>query len=51
MTEDSKGDYSYKEVSEVSDMTEESYPEGLNETGKDGAKDIENYERLMEKTK
>ena len=32
-------------------MTEESYPDGLIETGKDNAKDLENYERLMEKTK
>ncbi len=29
MTEDSKGNFSYKEVSEISDVTEESYPEGL----------------------
>ncbi len=45
MTEDSKGNYSYKEVSDISDLTEESYPEGV-----DGlrAKDLENYERLME---
>jgi hypothetical protein len=29
LTEDSKGNFSYKEVSEISDVTEESYPEGL----------------------
>jgi hypothetical protein len=29
LTEDSKGGFSYKEVSEVSSVTEESYPEGL----------------------
>ena len=50
LTEDSKGDFSYKEVSDMSDMTEESYPEGLAQT-KQGAKDLENYERLLEQTK
>lgn len=45
MTEDSKGNFSYKEVSEISDMTEESYPDGMVNAG---AKDLENYERLME---
>lgn len=49
MTEDSKGDFSYKEVSEMSDATEESYPEGLAQL-KEGAKDLENYERLLEHT-
>ena len=49
LTEDSKGDYSYKEVSEISDDTEESYPEGL-ASRKEGAKDLENYERLLEHT-
>jgi hypothetical protein len=29
ITEYSKGDFSYKEVSEMSDATEESYPDGL----------------------
>ena len=29
LTEDSKGEFSYKEVSDISDVTEESYPEGL----------------------
>lgn len=47
LTDDSKGDYSYKEVSDISDVTEESYPEGLSQM-KAGAKDLENYEKLME---
>ena len=29
LSEVSKGDFAYKEVSEISDVTEESYPEGL----------------------
>ena len=29
LSEMSKGDFAYKEVSDVSDVTEESYPEGL----------------------
>ena len=29
LTEDSKGDFSYKEVSDISDITEESYPDGM----------------------
>lgn len=29
LSEMSKGDFTYKEVSDVSDVTEESYPEGL----------------------
>jgi hypothetical protein len=49
ISEESKGEYSYKEVSEISDLTEESYPEGA-EIFKEGAKDLENYERLMEQT-
>lgn len=50
MTEDSKGEFSYKEVSDISEVTEESYPDGLGFL-KEGAKDLENYERLMEQTK
>jgi len=50
LTEDSKGDFSYKEVSDISDVTEESYPEGLSQM-RAGAKDLENYEKLMEQTK
>ena len=50
LTEDSKGELSYKEVSDISEVTEESYPDGL-EFLKEGAKDLENYERLMEQTK
>lgn len=34
----------------MSEVTEESYPEGLSQM-KEGAKDLENYERLMEQTK
>jgi hypothetical protein len=49
ITEDSKGDFSYKEVSDISDVTEESYPEGLSVRA--GAKDLENYEKLMEQTR
>ena len=45
--ESSKGDFAYKEVSEMSDVTEESYPEGL-EMLREGAKDLENYDKLME---
>lgn len=40
----------YKEVSEISDLTEESYPDGV-QMLKDGAKDLENYDKLMEQTK
>jgi len=47
LTEDSKGNFSYKEVSDISDMTVESYPEGIPEF-KEGANDLENYERLLE---
>lgn len=47
LTEDSKGEFSYKEVSEISDLTEESFPDGVNMTNI-GVKDLENYERLME---
>lgn len=46
----SKGDFAYKEVSDVSDVTEESYPEGL-QMLRDGAKDLENIDKLMEQTK
>lgn len=49
MTGESNGDFDYKEVSEISDITEESYPEGLSQRA--GAKDLENYEKLMEQTK
>lgn len=34
----------------MSEVTEESYPEGMSEL-KEGAKDLENFERLMEQTK
>ena len=40
----------YKEVSEISDLTEESFPEGV-QMLRDGAKDLENYDKLMEQTK
>ena len=50
LSDDSKGDFNYKEVSEMSEVTEESYPEGLTML-KEGAKDLENYEKLMEQTK
>ena len=40
----------YKEVSEISDLTEESYPDGV-QMLKDGAKELENYDKLMEQTK
>ena len=33
----------------MSDVTEESYPEG--HEMREGAKDLENYERLMEQTR
>jgi len=46
----SKGDFAYKEVSEMSDLTEESYPDGV-EILREGAKELENYDRLMEQTK
>lgn len=46
----SKGDFAYKEVSDVSDVTEESYPEGL-QMLRDGAKDLENIDKLMDQTK
>lgn len=46
----SRGDFAYKEVSDVSDVTEESYPEGL-QMLRDGAKDLENIDKLMEQTK
>lgn len=44
------GDYNYKEISDMSDVTEDSYPEGL-EMLKGGAKDLENYDKLMEQTR
>ncbi len=47
LTIDSKGEFSYKEISDMSEVTEESYPEGM-AILKEGAKDLENYERLME---
>ena len=50
LSEMSKGDFNYKEVSDVSDVTEESYPEGL-QMLREGAKDLENIDRLMEQTK
>ena len=50
ISEMSKGDFAYKEVSDVSDVTEESYPEGL-QMLRDGAKDLENIDKLMEQTK
>ena len=40
---ESKGQYSYKEVSEVSDVTEESIPEGVIHGT---ARDLEIYDRL-----
>lgn len=46
----SKGDFPYNEVSEMSDVTEESYPDGV-EMLREGAKDLENYDRLMEQTR
>lgn len=48
--ESSKGDFQYKEVSDMSDVTEESFPDGI-EMLKDGAKDLENYDKLMEQTR
>jgi len=50
ISEDSKGDFSYKEMSDISDLTEESFPEGM--SVKDGGnKDIDNYDKLLEQTK
>jgi hypothetical protein len=46
----SRGEFPYKEVSEMSDVTEESYPDGV-EMLREGAKDLENYDRLMEQTR
>lgn len=43
----SREGFAYKEVSEMSDVTEENYPEGL-EMLKDGAKDLETFDKLME---
>jgi hypothetical protein len=40
----SNPDFSYKEVSEISDMTEESMPEGL--MMKPEAKDLDDFEKL-----
>ena len=37
-------------MSDVSDVTEESYPEGL-QMLRDGAKDLENIDKLMDQTK
>lgn len=45
---ESKGQYSYKEVSEVSDVTEESIPEGVIHGT---ARDLEIYDRLKQQTK
>lgn len=43
----SKGEFAYKEVSEMSDITEESYPDGV-EMLREGAKELENFDRLMD---
>jgi hypothetical protein len=51
ISEMSKGAFSYKEVSEMSDVTEESYPDAMGGQLQDQAKDLENYERLMEQTR
>lgn len=48
LTDDSKGNFSYKEVSEMSDITEESYPDGQSHV--EGGNDLQNYERLVEQT-
>lgn len=40
----------YKEVSDISDATEESYPDGL-EILKEGTQDLDNYDKLMEVTR
>jgi hypothetical protein len=50
LSELSKGDFAYKEVSDVSDVTEESYPEGM-QMLRDGVKDLENIDKLMDQTK
>ena len=49
ISQDSRGDFSYKEVSEMSEATEESLPDGLNQMA--GATELENYQRLLEHTK
>ena len=40
----------YREVSDLSDATEESYPDGL-EMLKEGTQDLDNYDKLMELTR
>jgi len=40
-------DFTYKEVSDISDVTEESYPDGLESLA---GQDLDNYNRLMEAT-
>lgn len=48
ISQDSRGDFSYKEVSEVSEATEESIPDGIAKGV--GDNELENYQRLMEHT-
>jgi hypothetical protein len=40
----------YREVSDISDATEESYPDGM-ELLKEGTQDLDNYDKLMEVTR
>jgi len=40
----------YKEVSDMSDVTEESFPDGMDMLN-EGAKDLDNYDKLMEQTR
>lgn len=50
ITEASKGNYSYKEISDISDITEESIPDHMKGKINEAIKDLENYDRLMEMT-
>jgi hypothetical protein len=45
----SRGDFQYKEVSDISDVTEESLPDGMDVLAS-GRQDLDNYDKLMERT-
>ena len=51
LTESSKGAFSYKVVSDMSEITEESLPSGLVQTMQEGAGDLANFDKLMAQTK
>ncbi len=51
LTESSKGAFSYKVVSDMSEITEESLPSGLVQATQEGTGDLANFDKLMAQTK